>query len=38
MGKKDLWIGLTAVVAAIILSITQFWDSRNRCLGVILSD
>ena len=25
MGKKDLWIGLTAVVAAIILSITQFW-------------
>ena len=26
MGKKDLWIALTAVVAAIVLSITQFWD------------
>ena len=25
MGKKDLWIALTAVVAAIILSVTQFW-------------
>lgn len=25
MGKKDLWIALTAVCAAIILSITQFW-------------
>ena len=25
MGKKDLWIALTAVCAAVILSITQFW-------------
>ena len=25
MGRKDLWIALTAVCAAIILSITQFW-------------
>ena len=25
MGKKDLWIALTAVCAAIIISITQFW-------------
>ena len=26
MGKKDLWIGLIAVVAAIVLAITQFWN------------
>ena len=26
MGKKDLWIGLIAVFAAIVLAITQFWN------------
>ena len=25
MGKKDLWIALTAVCAAIVLAVTQFW-------------
>ncbi len=25
MGKKDLWIALSAVCAAVILSVTQFW-------------
>lgn len=25
MGKKELWIALTAVFAAIVLSVTQFW-------------
>ena len=25
MGKKDFWIALSAVCAAIILSVTQFW-------------